>query len=55
MTPEDREKILNLIQKLEFNGQIELANILRGMLMLADSVPELRERVNTLERACKTN
>lgn len=50
MNPEHRHKVLNLIQKLEFNGQIELANILRGMLMLADSVPELRERMKTLEQ-----
>lgn len=45
MNPEQRNQVLNLIQKLEFNGQVSLANILRGVLMLAERAAGLEQQL----------
>ena len=48
MTPEHREEMLNLAQKLEFSGKVWTANVLRGVLLEADKVPDLEKTIASL-------
>lgn len=48
MTNEDRHMVLSHIQKLEFNGHVSLAHVLRSVLVEADKVPDLEATIADL-------
>lgn len=48
MSTEDRSQVLNLIRKLESNGRVHLADVLRRMMLAAGLGDDLRDGVEQM-------